>query len=99
MAHNDSDAHAMLSRSTGLPSYLGKATAELSTKVPEVVADDLKRFCSARGKTVSEVMRDLLMVRLYGYEKVKRMQEEDLQFVAGMTPESPPMTLPTGTVR
>ena len=99
MTSNDSDAQALWSRSTGLPSYLGKATAELSTKVPDVVSDDFKRICNARGKTVSEVLRDFVMVQCYGFETIQRLQQEQLRMVAGMSPERPPMELPTGAVR
>lgn len=99
MASNDSDAHALLSRSTGLPSYLGKATAELGTKVPDVVADDFKRVCNARGLTVSEVLRDFVMVQCYGFETIQRLQQEQLRMVAGMAPESPPLSLPTAAAR
>lgn len=89
----------MLSRSTGLPSYLGKATAELGCKVPDVVAEDFKRVCAARGTTVSEVFRDFVMVQCYGYQEVQRLRETQLRMVAGMAPESPPMPLPTGAAR
>lgn len=99
MASNDSEAHALLSRSTGLPSYLGKATAELGTKVPDVVADDFKRICAARGTTVSEVLRDFVMVQAYGYQEVQRLRETQLRMVAGIDPESLPMPLPTSAAR
>lgn len=99
MSSTDSDAQALLSRSTGLPAYLGKATAELGTKVPDVVADDFKRVCAARGTTVSEVLRDFIMVQSYGYEAVQRLRDDQLRMVAGIGAESAPMPAPTGAVR
>ena len=96
---NDSDAHALWSRSTGLPSHLGKSTAELGTKVPDVVAEDFKRVCAARGTTVSEVLRDFVMVQSYGYEAVQRLRAEQLRMVAGIAPDSAPIPIPTRAVR
>ena len=87
----DSEAHVLLSRSTGLPTYLGKATAELGTKVPEVIADEFRLLCNARGMTVAEALRDFILVQCRGYAEVERMRLNQLRIAAGMPPEGAPM--------
>lgn len=85
----ETEAQALsLSRSTGLPAAMGKATAELKTKVPDVVSDDFTKLCRALGLSVSEMLRDMVVVRCYGYDAVQRMQADRLRMASGVGPES-----------
>jgi hypothetical protein len=74
-------------RSTGLPPSMGKATAELKCKVPDVVKDDFVRLAHSLGMSESELLREVVMLRLYGREAVARMQAHRLALVAGNGPE------------
>lgn len=82
----DGTAEAAFSRSTGLPARLGKATAEIRSKVPEVVKEDWDELVRRLGTNDSELLRELVMVRLYGLEQVQRMHANRLLMVAGMGP-------------
>lgn len=73
-----------MSRSTGLPASLGKASSEIKTKVPDVVKDDFVRLAHELGMSESELLRDMVMVRVYGAEQVLRMQSDRLRLVSGM---------------
>jgi hypothetical protein len=75
--------HTCLSRSTGLPPSLGKATSELKAKVPDRVKDDFTRLARSLGLNESELLRDMVLVRLYGAEQVMSMQKQRLLMVAG----------------
>lgn len=77
-------------RSTGLPSHMGKATAELKTKVPECVKDEFSMLAHGMGLNESELLRSLVMVRLYGLENTARMHSDQLRLAAGLSPEQAP---------
>lgn len=77
-------------RSTGLPAHMGKATSEVKTKLPDCVKDDFTRLSHSMGLTESELLRSLVMVRLYGLETVARMHSDQLTMAAGMSPEPAP---------
>jgi hypothetical protein len=62
---------------------MGKATSDLKCKVPDVVKDDFVRLAHTLGLNESELLREWVMVRLYGEEEVRRMQEQRLRLVAG----------------
>ncbi len=90
MADTADDAHweTSFSRSTGLPAHLGKATADLKCKVPDVVKDDFARLAHSLGLSESELLRSLVMVRLVGLEEASRMHAAQLRMAAGIGPES-----------
>lgn len=89
-----SDATAMasqegmlFSRSTGLPARMGKATADLKTKVPDEVKLAFTSLAHACGLTESELLRDMVVLRLYGKDAVLSMQQARLSMVAGSETE------------
>lgn len=84
MDDTEASDQAMFSRSTGLPSSLGKASADLKCKVPDSVKDDFVREARKLGLNESEFLRDIVMLRLYGHEQVARMHAERLRMVAGI---------------
>ena len=75
------------SRSTGLPSRMGKATSDLKTKVPDEVKLAFGQLAHSCGLTESELLRDMVILRLYGREAVLSMQHERMLMVAGSETE------------
>ena len=71
-------------------SRMGKATAELKTKVPECVKDEFTSLAHALGLNESELLRSLVMVRLYGVEGAERMHSTQLRAAAGIGPDWAP---------
>ena len=91
MADTASTSHgAVFSRSTGLPSRMGKATQELKTKVPECVKDEFAALAHALGLTESELLRSLILVRLYGLLGAEMLHANQLRAAAGIGPEWAP---------
>lgn len=87
-----SEAHAPMSRSTGLPAHMGKATSEIKCKVPDCVKEDFDRLARELGFPSSgDFLRDMVMVRVYGEEQIRRMNEERIRKVSGMSPVSAPL--------
>ena len=81
----------IFSRSTGLPARMGKATAELKTKVPDCVKDEFVTLAHALGLNESDLLRSLVIVRLYGVEGAERMHSNQLRAAAGVGPEWAPI--------
>jgi hypothetical protein len=87
----DASHGAVFSRSTGLPARMGKSTAELKTKIPECVKDEFTALAHALGLNESELLRSLVMVRLYGVAGAERMHSNQLRAAAGIGPEWAPI--------
>lgn len=81
---------ALLARTTNLPARLGKATEELKCKVPDVVKADFQRLAAELDLTTSDLLRDLVMHRLYGPDMFIRLAEQRARLVAGIGPEREP---------
>jgi hypothetical protein len=67
---------------TGSTNPLGKLTFEVKTRIPESVGDELSRSAAAIGVSVSEYLRDLIVVHVMGEDHVRRMYEERLAVLA-----------------
>lgn len=78
---------AAFSRSTGLPPSMGKATCTVKTLLPDCVADELMRLARESGATVSDFLRDMILVRVYGVDQVISMQTRRLEMAAGIGTE------------
>ena len=83
-------ASVVLSRSAGLLSQSGNADSELKTRVADEVADDFRRLARSLGMNTSELLRIMVLTRLYGVEGVTRMAAEHLARVSGEGPELAP---------
>lgn len=86
MSNDDREAQALADstafmRSNGLPPSWGKATEEVKFRVPFRVKQDLAAVAHARGMSESELGRLYLMMGLYGFDEVRRMQDEHLRQV------------------
>lgn len=80
-------AQAAFSRSVGLPASMGKASSVLKTAVPDCVADEVMRLARESGLTVSDFLRDMVLVRVYGVDQVSSMQRRRLELAAGIGTE------------
>lgn len=70
---------------TGNSSPFGKMTAEFPKfKGPEETFEEASRLAREAGMTLSEWMRNLVMVRVHGIDMVVRMHQERLSVVAGI---------------
>jgi len=90
MADTDvsTDGTAAFSRSaSGLPPSLGKATESLKTRVPDEIKWAFVKLAHELGTDESGLLRELVMLRLYGREGVLRMQADRVAMVAGIGPE------------
>lgn len=86
MAHDAHDDIAF-SRSAGLLAQTGNADAELKTRVSDDAADDFRRLARGLGMNTSELLRHLVLIRLYGKDGVAMMAARQLDAVAGDGPE------------
>lgn len=76
-----------LSRS-GHTTAFGKLTAEIpKVRVPEATHEILEFEARKAGLTLSEFVRELLMVRAHGLAHVSSLYESRLRVVAGMEGE------------
>lgn len=73
------------SRATGLAA---KCDAEIKVRVPSEVKDDLARAARACGMNDAEFVRDLICLRLYGLDMMRKMHDERLARVAGVLSSS-----------
>jgi len=91
-AHDSTPLAASLvwSRSSGLLSQSGNADSELKTRVSDDAADDFRRLARELGMNTSELLRLLVLTRLYGVDGVARMTREHLAVVAGAGTEIAP---------
>lgn len=73
---------------TGRSSPLGKCTAVLQTKVPEEVAEALKRRAVDAGYgSVSEFLRDWICVEILGHEHYAKLLAQRLRVALGKDSE------------
>jgi hypothetical protein len=66
---------------------LGKLTAEVKARVDEDTKDELDRLASDAGMGLSEFVRELLFIRVYGREHVARLHRARMVMVAGIGPD------------
>ncbi|AVR89039.1 ribbon-helix-helix protein, CopG family [Thauera aromatica] len=68
---------------SGRTGPFGKLTAEIpKIRVPDDTKDELERLARAAGITLSEYLRDLLMVHAHGVDVVRALYEERLSAVS-----------------
>jgi hypothetical protein len=87
IADTAATSHLAFSRSVGLPLSMGKATCSVKTLVPDCVSDELTRMARESGVTVSDFLRDMILVRVYGVDVVSSMQRRRLELAAGIGTE------------
>lgn len=77
----------MLSRSGRASASGQKLTNEIKTRVDDDTRDELDRLSRRAGVSLSEFVRDLLMIRAFGLDHVRTLHEERWAVVAGKGPE------------
>ena len=73
----------ILSRS-GITSSFGKSTEEVKARIPFEIKEGFTRIAHENNMTESELLRELVMIRVLGFDMVRRLNEERLQRVAGI---------------
>ncbi|RQZ17255.1 ribbon-helix-helix protein, CopG family [Burkholderia sp. Bp9031] len=68
-------------------STIGKLTVDIKTRVDDDTRDELDRLAGDAGLNLSEFLRELIMVRVYGRDHVVRLHRARLAMVAGIGPE------------
>lgn len=86
----DTSQCTAFSRSTGLPTALGKATEDCKTKLPFDTKADVLRVCHSLGMSESEWVRLQVMKGLYGAEVVESMHLHRIRAAVGMGPIGAP---------
>lgn len=66
---------------------LGKLTAEIKARVDDATKDELDRLAFDAGMGLSEFLRELVMIRVYGRDHVARLHRARLSMVAGISPD------------
>lgn len=79
---------AAFSRSAGLLSQSGNADSVLKTLVSDDAAEDFRRLARGLGMNTSELLRLMVLTRLYGIEGVASMQRNHLLVVTGVGTET-----------
>ena len=73
----------LFSRSGNTNLLGGTLDAEIKTKVTADMYDDVKRAANAVGMPVSEYMREVLMIAIYGAEYVESLYRNRTRLIAG----------------
>lgn len=82
----DRSAHSSMSRSSSLPTTFGKCTSKVGTLLPESVHEDLADRARMVGMSEGELLREWVMLHLYGESVVRSMQEKRFAIMAGIGP-------------
>ncbi|TAM07230.1 MAG: ribbon-helix-helix protein, CopG family [Paraburkholderia sp.] len=65
-------------------SALKKLTAEIRTAVDDDTKDEVLRLAAAEGMSISEYLRDLIMIHVHGLERLARLHKARLDRMAGI---------------
>ena len=76
-----------LSRQTRSQSQLGKCTEEIRARVPYQIKEEFLRMANDLGMTESEMLREIIIVRVLGVDAVRRLYDERVSLVAGIAQE------------
>lgn len=72
---------------TGTSSALGKLTEEARTKIDVETKERLLRAAGEAGMSESEFLRELILIRIRGFDYVTRIHKERMCLVAGIDPD------------
>lgn len=70
--------------------HVNPLSPEIKGKFPECVKDEFVMLAHSLGLNESELLRSMVMVRLYGVEGAERMHSNQLRAAAGIGPERAP---------
>jgi len=77
------DDAPLASRAASSNSY-GKCTEEVKARIPYDIKEGFTRIAHDMGMNESELLREMVMVKVLGMDTVRRIYEERLQRVAGI---------------
>jgi len=83
MKHNEGNDEILMSR-PGITSPFGKSTEEVKARIPFDIKEGFTRIAHEMHMTESELLRELVMIRVLGFDMVKKLHEERLERVAGI---------------
>lgn len=89
MTDTDDDT-AAFSRSAGLPAELGDCSSTVKAKVPDKLKFDTARLVHTLNTTESDLIRELLMDRVWGEEETNRLLLAERRRVTGKGPRNGP---------
>lgn len=91
LASSHSDALGSLARTTGLPPSMGKASSEIKVRVPDEIKELFRRRACELGMDESRLLRELLIIWIYGEEGARTLKLKELELVArlgaGLVPQ------------
>lgn len=64
---------------------LGKLTSEFKVRIDDDTRDELDRLAASAGMDLSQFIRELVLIRVYGRRHIERLQERRLAMVAGIS--------------
>lgn len=70
------------------PSQFGKCTEEIKARVPYEIKEGFQRIAHDLGITESQLMREMIEIRVLGLDVVRRIDDERRMRVAGMVPKT-----------
>lgn len=73
-----------LSSRSGTTNPFGKSTEEVKARIPFEIKEGFTRIAHENCMTESELLRELVMIRVLGFDRVKKIHEERLSRVAGI---------------
>jgi hypothetical protein len=62
----------------------GKLIAEIKTVVDDETKDEFLRLANAEGMSISEYLRDLVMIHVHGRDHLVRLHKARLERMAGI---------------
>lgn len=69
---------------SGTSSPFGKNTEEVKARIPFELKEGFTRIAHELGMNESELLRELIMIRVLGFDMVKKIHEERFERVAGI---------------
>lgn len=73
-----------LSSRSGISNPFGKNTEEVKARLPFDIKHGFIRIAHEHNMSESELLRELIMIRVLGFDVYKKVQEERLSSVAGI---------------
>lgn len=73
-------------------SAIRKLTAEVKTVVDDDTKDEFARLAATEGMSISEYLRDLVMIHVHGRERLARLHRARLDRMAGLVPDDGELT-------
>ena len=82
--HDDQDNDKRIGDGMALGRAVRKLTAEVKTVIDDNTKDEFARLATNEGMTISEYLRDLVMIHVHGRERLARLHAQRLERMAGL---------------